>query len=86
MRDRNSSNSISRMLRCAAVAEVLFLVLSGFFVFTEHRAHYLGALPYALLIVSVTVFFWIVSEGRKQRAMPEGKNDKQQQSAEPRQI
>ncbi len=68
MRDANPSNSTSRTLRLAAVVEVLFLILSGFFLFTEHRAHYLGALPYALLIVAVTVFLWLLSERRRSRA------------------
>ncbi len=27
-----------------------FLLIAGFFLFTEHRAHVLGALPYLLLL------------------------------------
>jgi hypothetical protein len=27
-----------------------FLLIAGFFLFTEHRAHLLGALPYLLLL------------------------------------
>lgn len=28
-----------------------FLAIAGFFLFTEHRAHVLGALPYVLLLL-----------------------------------
>lgn len=61
-------NSTARVLRLGIIVEVLFLVVSAFFLFTEHRAHFLGALPYALLIVAVTVFLWFLAERRKHRA------------------
>ncbi len=61
-------NSTSRTLRVALVAEVVFLAVGGFFMFTEHRAHYLGALPYALIVVAVTVCFWLQAECRKHLA------------------
>ena len=57
----------ARVLRIATAAEVVFLVVSGFFLFTEHRAHYLGALPYGLAVVAVTVFFLLLIERRKHR-------------------
>lgn len=67
MRDTELSTPESRMLRLATAAEVVFLVISAFFLFTEHRAHYLGALPYALLVVAFTVFLWFVAEHRRDR-------------------
>lgn len=42
--------------------------LAGFFLFTEHRAHYLGALPFALIVISVTACFWLQAETRKHLA------------------
>lgn len=68
MRDEKLFNATSRMLRLATAGEVVFLVISGFFLFTEHRAHYLGALPYGLLVVAATMFLWLLAERRKHRA------------------
>lgn len=68
MPDEKSLNSTSRTLRLAIVVEVAFLVLAGFLLFTEHRAHYLGALPAALIVVSVTTCFWLQAETRKELA------------------
>ena len=68
MRAQQVSNPTARVLRAALAAEVVFLVVSGFFLFTEHRAHYLGALPYALLVIAVTVSLWFLAERRKNRA------------------
>ena len=65
MQTRQIYNSTARVLRIALVAEVVFLVLSAFFLFTEHRAHYLGALPYALLVIAGTVFVWLSLERGK---------------------
>ena len=62
-------DSTARVLRIATATEVVFLVVSGFFLFTEHRAHYLGALPYGLAVVAVTAFFLLLIERRKHRVM-----------------
>jgi len=67
MRDETLFNSTSRVLRLATAGEIVFLVVSGFLLFTEHRAHYLGALPYAFLVVAVTMFLWLLSERRRHR-------------------
>ncbi len=78
MPGEKSFNSTSRTLRLAIVVEVAFLVLAGFLLFTEHRAHYLGALPAALIVVSVTTCFWLQAETRKELASLErsaGKKD-----------
>jgi hypothetical protein len=32
------------------IALIGFLVIAGFFLWTEHRAHLMGALPYLLLL------------------------------------
>lgn len=34
----------------AKIALVVFLAIIGFFLFTEHRAHLYGILPFALLL------------------------------------
>lgn len=70
MQARQGSNSTARLLRLATAAEVVFLVVSAFFLFTEHRAHYLGALPYGLAVIAVTVFLWLLVERRRHRAKP----------------
>jgi hypothetical protein len=67
MGTQQESNSTARLLRLASATEIVFLVVSGFFLFTEHRAHYLGALPYALAVVAVTVFFLLLIERGKHR-------------------
>lgn len=36
--------------RRPALALFLFLAIAAFFLFTEHRAHLFGALPYLLLL------------------------------------
>ena len=66
MHPRQESNSTARLLRRATVVEIFFLVISAFFLFTEHQAHYLGVLPYALLIIAVTVFLWFQADRKKQ--------------------
>ncbi len=68
MAQEKSFNSTSRTLRLAIVTELVFLAAAGFFLFTEHRAHYLGVLPYALIVVSVTACFWLQAETRKHLA------------------
>lgn len=65
MSDENRFESIERTLQLAMVAEIVFLAAAGFFLFTEHKAHYLGALPYAVIIISVTACFWLQAECRK---------------------
>jgi len=58
-------NSTSRTLRIAMVAEFVFLAVAGLLLFTEHRAHYLGALPYGLAIAGITACLWLRLEVRK---------------------
>lgn len=72
MQAKQKSSATARVLRLATVIEIVFLSISAFFLFTEHRAHFLGALPYALLVVAITASFWFVAERRKHQAGPEG--------------
>lgn len=65
------SNATARLLRRATVVEAVFLVISGFFLFTEHRAHYLSALPYALLIIAATALLWFQAERKRERRSDE---------------
>ncbi|WKZ52598.1 MAG: DUF2933 domain-containing protein [Anaerolineales bacterium] len=38
---------------------VTFLVIAAFFLFTEHKAHLYGILPYALLTLSL-LLYWLI--------------------------
>ena len=67
MRRNQESNPTIRFLQRAIVAEVLFLVISGFFLFTEHRAHYWGALPTVLLVIALTVFLLLRADRKQHR-------------------
>ncbi len=46
--------------RLNSVALAVFLAIAAFFLFTEHRAHLYGALPYLLLLacVALLVILW----------------------------
>jgi hypothetical protein len=58
-------NSTSRTLRLAIVVELVFLAAAALLLFTEHRAHYLAALPYAIAIAAATACLWLQVEVRK---------------------
>ncbi len=51
-KDSNSSRG-PRWL--SAIALAVFLAIAAFFLFTEHRAHLYGALPYLLLLVCIAI-------------------------------
>ena len=42
---------------------VAFLVIAAFFLFTEHKAHLYGILPYALLALSL-LLYWLMRNGQ----------------------
>jgi hypothetical protein len=42
----------------SGLALVAFLVISGFFIVSEHGAHLLGVLPYLLLLACLLVHFF----------------------------
>ena len=74
-------NSTAKTLRIAIAVEVVFLAMAGLLMFTEHRAHYLGALPYALAIAGVTMCLWLQLQCRKYLAK-RGDSGGQPQSGE----
>lgn len=80
MQAKQGFDSTALLLRRATVAEIVFLVVSAFWLFTKHRAHYLVALPYGLAIIAVTVFLWFLAERRNPRlllcALPDDPRDK----------
>ena len=41
------------------IALVLFVVVVGFFLWTEHRAHLLGALPFLILLLCPLFHFFM---------------------------
>ena len=44
------------------VALAVFLAVAAFFLFTEHRAHLFGALPY-LLLLACPLLHWLMHGG-----------------------
>ncbi|MFH2121625.1 MAG: DUF2933 domain-containing protein [Pseudomonadota bacterium] len=41
------------------LALVLFIIIGGFFLWTEHQAHVLGALPYLILLLCPLMHFFM---------------------------
>lgn len=41
------------------LALVLFIIIGGFFLWTEHRAHLLGALPFLILLLCPLMHFFM---------------------------
>lgn len=51
MTERNSF-SVSNWLRSpGGIVLIVFLIIAGFYLLTEHTAHVFGVLPYALLLL-----------------------------------
>lgn len=51
---------ISRWLRSrSGLVLIVFLIIAGFFLITEHRAHLFGILPYALLLLALLLFAFL---------------------------
>lgn len=46
-------------MKKAFVALVAFLGIAAFFLWEEHEAHILGALPYALLLLCIAMHFFM---------------------------
>ncbi len=51
------------------VAFLSFLAIAGFFLWTEHRAHLLGALPYGLVLLALVIAV-LMHRGRGDTAQP----------------
>lgn len=43
----------------AGAALTVFLAAAAFFLWTEHRAHLFGALPYFLMLLCLVMLLWI---------------------------
>ncbi len=50
---------------------ILFLAVAAFFLWTEHRAHLLGALPWILLIACCALLLFSIYEFRKRPSTPD---------------
>jgi hypothetical protein len=50
MTDREKPQGRARLWSPAGLALLAFLAIAAFFLFTEHRAHFFGILPYLLLL------------------------------------
>ena len=53
------SHTTVRRLSKTNVILLIFVVIAAFFLWTEHRAHLLGALPYLLLLGCVFMHFFM---------------------------
>lgn len=51
MTKRDESQGGKKYLVPSRLAFILFMGIAGFFLWTEHRAHILGALPYLILLL-----------------------------------
>lgn len=51
MTKRDESQGWKKYLVPSRLALILFMGIAGFFLWTEHRAHILGALPYLILLL-----------------------------------
>ena len=50
MTDRQKLEGRARLWSPTGLALLAFLAIAAFFLFTEHRAHFFGILPYLLLL------------------------------------
>lgn len=58
----------SRTLNLAWTICIAFLVIAGFFLLTEHRAHAFGVLPYLLLLACPLLHLLHRSHGKQAHA------------------
>ncbi len=61
MTQRQSPLHRSRWLSRSNLALLVFLMIAAFFLWTEHRAHVLAALPYVLLLGCIFMHFFMHS-------------------------
>ena len=54
------------------VVFIVFLAIAAFFLFTEHRAHLFGILPY-LLLLACPLLHWLMHGGHGGHNEPHGK-------------
>jgi hypothetical protein len=73
---RRTPRSGPRAQRGAALPWVFFgfLAVAGFFLFTEHRAHLMGALPFVLLALCPLMHFFHGGHGGHGRSGGSGHN------------
>ena len=61
------SNSTRRVAFWSGATLGVFLTAAAFFLFSEHRAHLFGAIPYVLVILCVLVFWAFLRSHRSQK-------------------
>lgn len=59
MNHENQSVNTSWLGSRRSVVLIVFLAIIGFFLFTEHRAHLFGILPYLLLLACPLMHFFM---------------------------
>lgn len=79
MIDRRHPRIASRNRWCTGLALLGFLGIAAFFLLTEHRAHFYGALPYALLLLCPLMHLFL---HRGHGGGHGGHSDKQEQRPE----
>ncbi len=72
--------NLSKWLRSrTGLVLIAFLAIAAFFLITEHTAHVFGILPYALLLLSVLLFLFLLREEDNNRThdeRPQAKEEK----------
>lgn len=74
--DNNSKKSI---LTVQHIALLLLVIIGGFFLWTEHRAHLMGTLPYMILLLCPLMHFFM-HRGHGGHDNGSGSHDAQHQS------
>lgn len=59
MKTSQKSSITQRLQARTGRALIIFLVITAFFLITEHTAHLFGILPYALLLLSILLFLFL---------------------------
>ncbi|HRH40833.1 MAG TPA: DUF2933 domain-containing protein [Pyrinomonadaceae bacterium] len=59
MNHEHSTQNNSRFSRKWLIALAGFLIIAAFFLFSEHQAHFLGFLPYLLLLLCPFLHFFM---------------------------
>lgn len=54
-----NDNNGKRALSGQRIALVLFIIIGGFFLWAEHKAHIMGALPYLILLLCPVMHFFM---------------------------
>ena len=54
-----NDNNGKQFLSVQNIGLILFIIIGGFFLWAEHRAHIMGALPYLILLLCPLMHFFM---------------------------